>query len=60
MKLLDLRSVLATGGKDVEALAEYNRNLQELSAYRATGLSPQQIQDMLDRQALEEAPLPLL
>lgn len=60
MKLLDLRGVLATGGKDIEALAEYNRNLQELNEYRATGLTPQQIRDMIDRQALEEAPLPLL
>lgn len=60
MKLLDIRGVLATGNQDMEALAEHNRKLQELNAYRATGLTPQQIQDILDRQALEDAPLPLL
>ena len=57
---LDIRGVLATGGKDIEALAEYNRNLQELNEYRATGLTPQQIRNMIDQQTLEEAPLPLI
>lgn len=60
MNLIDLRGVLATGGKDLEALAEYNRNLRELAAYRATGLTPEQVRAIVDRQAEEDAPLPLL
>ena len=60
MNLIDLRGVMATGGKDIKALAEYNNNLQELAAYRATGLTPEQVQTMIDRDADEEAPLPLL
>lgn len=60
MNLIDLRGVLASGGKDTKALAEYNRNLQELNAYRATGLTPEQVQAIIDREADEDAPLPLL
>jgi len=60
MTMIELRGVMAKGGKDIQALAEYDRNLRELATYRATGLTPEQIQDMIKRQDDEEAPLPLL
>lgn len=60
MRLIDLRGMLAAGGKDLDALAEYDRNLRELAAYRATGLTPEQVREILNRQAEEDAPLPLL
>lgn len=60
MTLIDLRGVIARGGKDIQALAEYDRNMKELAAYRATGLTPKQVQTMVDRQEGEDAPLPLL
>lgn len=60
MTSIELRGVMAKGGKDIQALAEYDRNLRELATYRATGLTPEQIQDMIKCQDDEEAPLPLL
>ena len=60
MNLIELRGVTAKGGKDIQALAEYNRNMKELEAYRATGLTPKQVQAIKDREEDEDAPLPLL
>ena len=60
MTLIDLRGVIVRGGKDIQALAEYDRNMKELAAYRSSGLTPEQVRAMVDREEEEDAPLPLL
>ena len=60
MTLNELRGVTAKGGKNIQALAEYNHNMKELEAYRATGLTPKQVQAIKDLEEDEDAPLPLL
>lgn len=60
MTLTDLRGVVAKGEKDIRALAEYDRNMKELAAYRASGLTPEQVRAMASREEEEDAPLPLL